>query len=73
MGSSNPTDKNVQCRYCKDWGHMKWDFPKRPKGTLYPPLTQMGTIDQAPYEHIYFEVDAAPVQRLEYVTGLFLC
>ncbi|XP_078149453.1 uncharacterized protein LOC144544770 [Carex rostrata] len=37
-GTSNSSGgKNVQCHYCKEWGHMKWDCSKRPKYSPRPP------------------------------------
>ncbi|KAL9258896.1 hypothetical protein AKJ16_DCAP00669 [Drosera capensis] len=46
-GPPNSASKNVQCYYCKEWGHMKWDCSKRPKGSPLPPRAQVATIAQS--------------------------
>jgi hypothetical protein len=57
--------KNVQCHYCKEWGHLKWECPKHPKGSLHPPRAQVPTIDQSPNDHANSDEVATLVQRLE--------
>ncbi|KAJ4791005.1 Cysteine-rich RLK (RECEPTOR-like protein kinase) 8 [Rhynchospora pubera] len=65
-GPSNHSNKNVQCHYCKEWGHMKWDCPKRPKGSPRPPpRAQVATTDQVPGGQTKSEEDATLIQRLE--------
>ncbi|XP_078166447.1 uncharacterized protein LOC144561167 [Carex rostrata] len=63
--SNSSSNKNVQCRYCKEWGHMKWDCPKRPKGSPHPPRAQVATVDQSHSERTNSDEVATLVQRLE--------
>jgi hypothetical protein len=51
--------QNVHCRYCKEWGHTKWNCLKRPKGTPHPPpRTQVLTVEQMLDKNINSEDDA---------------
>ncbi|XP_078158974.1 uncharacterized protein LOC144554529 [Carex rostrata] len=65
-GTSNSGgNKNVQCRYCKEWDHMKWDCPKRPKGSPHPHRAQLATVNQSPSKLTNSDEVATFVQRLE--------
>jgi hypothetical protein len=44
---------------------MKWECPKRPKGSLHPPRAQVAAIDQSPNDRINSDEVTTLVQRSE--------